>query len=196
MAIDKLSINDLLIDNILGAPPPADTFNAEPIDAQQPDLTCTPDQTKTQAHWQVVAVENAEGKAYGKATGLYNKHRRYSKQWNPWNPVRSAHDFQLAQSLRQQTKTWISQHLRCGLGTFKMGSFQSANALRALLSELDFGLRDDSWIEDESHIFSTLYHRDVFKCIPFLLAHLPFQAQLDFELVRLMSLRVIESTAR
>jgi hypothetical protein len=70
MAIDKLSINDLLIDNVPGAPPPADTHNEEPIDPLQPNLTCTPDATKTKAHWQVVGVENAGGKAYGKATGL------------------------------------------------------------------------------------------------------------------------------
>jgi len=57
--------------------------------------------------------------------------------------------------------------------------------MRKLLSELDFGLGDDSWIDDDSHIFGTLYYRDIFKCIQFLLAHLPFQAHLDFEPVRL-----------
>jgi len=50
MAIDKLSINELLIDNVPGAPPPEDTPNKEPIDPQQPDLTCTPDSTKAKAH--------------------------------------------------------------------------------------------------------------------------------------------------
>ena len=54
-----------------------------------------------------------------------------------------------------------------------------------LLSELDFGLGNDSWIDDDSHIFGTLYHRDFFKCIQCLLAHFPFQVNLDFELVRL-----------
>jgi hypothetical protein len=122
---------------------------------------------------------------YGKATGLYNKHRKDSEQWNPWHPFRSAHDFQHAQSLSQQTKTWIDQHLRRGLDNYKIKSFQSADALRKLLSELNFGLGDDSWIEDNSHIFGTFYYRDNFKCIQFLLAHLPFQAHLDFELVRL-----------
>jgi len=34
MAIDKLSINDLLIDNLPGAPPPEDTPNEEPINPQ------------------------------------------------------------------------------------------------------------------------------------------------------------------
>jgi len=130
-------------------------------------------------------VDNAGGKAYGKATGLYNKHRKYSEQWNPWHPYQSAQDFQQAQSFSQQTKTWINQHLRRGLDNFKIESFQSADALRKLLSELDFGLGDDSWIEDHSHIFGILYYRDIFKCIQFLLAHLPFQAHLDLEPVRL-----------
>ena len=181
MAIDKLPINDRLIDNVPGAPPPEDTPNKEPIDPQQPDLTCTPDPTKTKAHRQVVGVENAGGTAYGKSTGLYNKHRKYSEQWNPWHPFRSAHDFQQAQSFSQQTKTWIDQHLRRGLDNFNIESFQWTDALRKLLSELDFGLGNDSWIEDDSHIFGTLYYRDIFKCIQFLLAHLPFQAHLDFE---------------
>jgi len=54
-----------------------------------------------------------------------------------------------------------------------------------LLSELNFGLGDDSWNEDDSHIFGTLYYRDILKCIQFLLAHLPFEAHLDFDTVRL-----------
>jgi len=85
----------------------------------------------------------------------------------------------------QQTKTWIDQHLRRGLDNFKIESFQSADALRKLLSEPDFGLGDDSWIEDDPHIFGTLYYRDSFKCIEFHLVHLPFQAHLDLEPVRL-----------
>jgi len=39
MAINKLPINDRLIDNVPGAPPPEDTPNDEPIDPQQSDLT-------------------------------------------------------------------------------------------------------------------------------------------------------------
>jgi len=83
MAIDKLSINNLLIDNIPGAPLPEDTPREQPIDPQQPDLTCTPDPRKRMAHRQVVGVENAGGIPYGKATGLYNKHQKCSEQWNP-----------------------------------------------------------------------------------------------------------------
>jgi len=74
MAMDKLSVNDLLIDTVPGAPPPEDTLNKEPIDPQRPDLTCTLDPAKTKAHRQVGVVENAVGKVYGKATGWYNKH--------------------------------------------------------------------------------------------------------------------------
>jgi hypothetical protein len=70
MAIHKLSINSLLIDNVPGASPPEDTPNEKHIDPQQPDLTCIPDPTKTKDHRQVVGVETAGGKAYGKATRL------------------------------------------------------------------------------------------------------------------------------
>jgi hypothetical protein len=47
MAIDKLSINDLLIDNIQGVPPPEYAPHEKPREPQQLDLTCTPDSTKT-----------------------------------------------------------------------------------------------------------------------------------------------------
>jgi hypothetical protein len=112
-----------------------------------------------------VGLENVGGKAYGKATGLYNKHRKYSEQWNPCHPFWSTHNFQQAQSFSQQTKTLTEQHLRYGLDHYKIESFQSADTLRTRLSELDFGLGDMSWIEDDSHIFGTLFNRDIFKCI-------------------------------
>jgi hypothetical protein len=67
----------------------------------------------------------------------------------------------------------------------RIESFHSADTLQKLLSELDFGLGDDCWIEVDSHIFGTLYYTDIFKCIQFILAHLQFQAHLDFEPVRL-----------
>jgi len=121
MAIDEPSqLIHLHIDNEPGAPPPEDTSEEETIDPQKPDLTCTPDRTKRKAHRQVDGVENAEGKVYGRATGLYNKHRKYSEQWNPWHPFQSAHNFQQAQSFSQQTKTWIDQHLRRGLDNFNI----------------------------------------------------------------------------
>jgi len=111
----------------------------------------------------VVGVENTGWEAYGKATGLYNKHCKYSEQWNPWHPFQSVHDFQQAQSFSQQTKMWIDQHLRRGQDNFKIKSFQSADLLWKLLSQLDFGLDDDSWIEDHSHNFGTLYYRDIWN---------------------------------
>jgi len=123
------STYNLPIGNVPGAPPPEDTPDEETIDPHKPDLTSTPDPTMTRAHRQVIGVENVGGKAYGKATGLYNKHRKYSEQWNPWHPFQSAHDFEQAQSFSQQTKTQIDQHLRCGLDNFKIESFQSADAL-------------------------------------------------------------------
>jgi hypothetical protein len=186
MAIDELSeLIHLPIDNVPGATPPEDTLNEETIDPRKPDLTSTPDPTKTRAHWQVVGVENAGRKTYGKATGFYNKHRKYSEQWNPWHPFETAHDLQQAQSFSQETQTWIDQHLRHGPDNFNIESFQSANALQKLLSRLHFGLADDSWIEDHLHIFGTLYFQDIFKCIQFVVAHLPFEAHLEFEPVRL-----------
>jgi len=52
-----------------------------------------------------------------------------------------------------QMHTWIDQHLRHGLGNFKIESFQSAYALRQLHSQIDCGLGDDTWIEDlQGHI--------------------------------------------
>ena len=62
-------------------------------------------------------------------------------------------------------KTWIVQHLRRGLDNVNIESFQSADALRNLLSRLDFGLGNDSWIEHQSQIFRTLDYRDIFKFI-------------------------------
>jgi hypothetical protein len=116
---------------------------------------------------------------------LYNKHHKYSEQWNPSHPIQSAHDFQQAQTFRQQTNMWLDQHLRRGLANFNIELFQSADALSKLLYRLDFGLSNDSCIEDHSHIFQTLYYRDIIKCILYLLAHLPFQVPHDFEPVRI-----------
>jgi hypothetical protein len=130
-------------------------------------------------------VEHAGGKANGKATGLYNKHRKYSEQWNPSHQFRSLHEFPQAQSFRQQTKTWIDHHLSRGLGIFKIKLFQSSDAMRKLLSELDFGLGNDSWIEHDPHIFGILCYKDIFKSIQVLLEHFAFEAHFDFDLVLL-----------
>jgi hypothetical protein len=52
-----------------------------------------------------------------------------------------------------------------------------------VLPELDYGLSNDRLIEDNSHIFGTLYYRNIFKCIQLLLAQLPLQVSLDLGLV-------------
>jgi len=140
------------------------------------------------AHRPVLGVENQGGKAYGKATGLYNMHRKNSEQCNPWHPFWSAYDFQWAQSFSSQTNMWMYQHLRHGLENFKIEPFQSADALWKLLSQLDFWLRDDGWIEDDSAIFEILCYRDILICIQVLLAHHPFRAHLEIELVGLACL--------
>jgi hypothetical protein len=49
------------------------------------------------AYMQVVEVDHAGGKVYGKAPGLYIKYRKYPEQWYPWHPFQSAHDFQQAE---------------------------------------------------------------------------------------------------
>ena len=118
------STNDLITDNVPGAPPPEDTPDNETIYPQKHDLTRTPDPTNTKAHRQVVGVDNAGEIAHGKATGLYNKHQEYSERWNPWHPFQSVHDFQQAKTFSQQKKWWIDQHLRRGLDNFKIESFQ------------------------------------------------------------------------
>jgi hypothetical protein len=78
-------------------------------------------------------------------------------------------------------KTWTDQHLQHELDNFKIELFQSVDSLRKLLSEVNIGLGDDCWVQDYSHILETLYYRDIFKCIHWLLAHLPCQAYLILE---------------
>jgi hypothetical protein len=163
---------------------------------QQPDLTCTLDWTKGNPHRQVVGVENAGRKAYGKATGLYNEHWMYSEQWNLWHPFWSTHNIQQAQSFNQQTKTWIDQHLRRRLDNYKMESFQSEDTLRKLLSELDFGPGDDCLIEDDSHIFEH-YTTGIFPNLfisYYRSTH--FRHTLISNWCALLTLRVVESTVR
>jgi len=151
--------------NSPGTPRHEITSDEETIDPQTPDLTWTPDPSKMRAHRQVVGVENVWGKAYGKATGLYSKHRKYSEQWNPWHPFQSAHDFEQAQSFSQQKKSWIDQHLMREQDKFKTESFQLVDAQHKLLSELNFRLGDNHWIPDLSLVFGTLCYRHIFKCI-------------------------------
>jgi hypothetical protein len=93
-------------------------------------------------------------------------------------------------------KTWTDQHLRWGLDNFKRELFQQADALWKLFSELNFGLDKDTSIENNFHIFRKLYYCDIFKCIQFHLAYNPFQAHIDLIWCTVLTLRVIEITAR
>jgi len=72
-----------------------------------------------------------------------------------------------------------------GLDNFDIEPFQSADALWMILSELDFGLCEDSCIEDDSHIYQTLYFRKIITCIRSRLAHCQFHEHLNVRLVRL-----------
>jgi len=118
------------MDHVPGAPASQDTPDEETIDPQKSNLPCTPDPTKTKTDGQVVAVENAKGIAYGKATGLYSKHPKDWEQWNPRHSFQSAYDFQLAQSYSQQMETWIDQHLRRQMHNSKIEWFRSADVLQ------------------------------------------------------------------
>jgi hypothetical protein len=140
---------------------------------------------KAMAPKMVVGVDNASGTAYGQPTGLYNKHQKYSEQWNLRHPFRSAHNFQHDYSLTQQTDMWIDRHLRCGQVNIKIKSFESANTLGKLIAQLDFRLYNHGWIDHDLHIFGTLYYRHIFNCVQFILAHLPFQAHHNLDMVRL-----------
>jgi len=57
----RYSTNDPTMDNVRGVPRPEDTSDDETIEPQKPDLTCTPDPTRTMAYRQVVGVVNAGG---------------------------------------------------------------------------------------------------------------------------------------
>jgi len=87
------SINEIPIDNVPGAPPPEDTTTEETIDSHKSNLTCTTYQAQTQALREVVGVENAGGKVYGKATEFYNQHPKYSELWNLWHLFKSTQNF-------------------------------------------------------------------------------------------------------
>jgi len=125
---------------------------------------------------QVVGVQNKAGTICCNATGLYNKHRKYSERWSRRHLICFAHNILKAQLFGQQTTTLIEQHLRCALDNNINKSFQSADTIRKVLSGLDFTLGIHSVIEDDSHHFGTLFYRHILKCIHFHLAHHPVQA--------------------
>lgn len=124
------------------------------------------------------------GRVLGRADSLYNKHRKYGTDWNPWHPFANAFDYQQARALSTQKKTWVDDYLRAGLDSFRTTSFQSASELWEMLRGLDFGLGANSWYEATGQ-HGAIYFRDVFGCIEFLLGHLAFAGDLDFAPVQL-----------
>jgi len=85
----------------------------------------------------------------------------------------------------QQMKAWIAQHHTHRRGYFKTKWFQPEDGMENILSEVYFSLGNSCWIEDHSLIFGILYYRVCLKYIQFLLAHLPFQPQLNDKAVNL-----------
>ena len=126
--------------------------------------------------------EAAGGQVVGEATSLYDKHRK--PNWNLWHPFANAFDYQQARALGTQSKIWVKEYLRRGLDDFHMTSFQTASELWELLRCLDFGLGAESWLQVPGK-YGNIYCRDIFKCIQFLLGHLPFAEHLDFAPVQL-----------
>jgi hypothetical protein len=103
-AINKLSSNNRLIQNILGAPPAEDPPNEESNYPELSSLTFTPDPTMTKAHRQVVGVDYVGGNANAKESRLYSKHRNFSERWSLWHRFRSVHDLQPPPSFSQEIK--------------------------------------------------------------------------------------------
>jgi hypothetical protein len=160
-------------------PPPESVTDLAPEPPEKHDVTFSTARTVTHAQ---VYGQNLAGEVVGDATGLYNKHR--TPDWHPWYPFVNAFDYQQARALSTQTKSWVDDYLRAGLDSFRTTSFHSASELRELLRRLDFGLGDDSWRKVDGQ-FGTIWCRDILTCAQFLLAHLPFQEDLDFAPVRL-----------
>jgi len=136
---------DLTVDIVSGALPLKATSNSEILDPHKPDQASTFDPANRKVFGEIVGVGNASGKVYGKATGLYSKHCKYSEQWNPWHSCQFAHNFQQAQLGILPTEMWLDWHLWYHTGTVKIQSIQSADTLPKLLSDMNFNLGDDSW---------------------------------------------------
>ena len=158
-------------------PPPNDA----PELPEKHDVSFVPARTVNHS----AVFEDAEaGKVLGRAEGLYDKHLKYGSDWNPWHPFANAFDYQQARALSTQKKKWVDDYLRVGLDCFQTTSFQSASELWELLRGLDFGLGSDSWLEAAGY-HGTIYCRDIFVCMKFLLGHLAFAEDLDFAPVQL-----------
>jgi len=73
------------------------------------------------------------------------------------------------------SEVWTAQLQNCIISI--------SRCLRKHLSEFDFGIRNDSLIEDHLHIFVSSYYSVILKYIQFISAYLPFQGHLDLVLV-------------
>jgi len=73
------------------------------------------------------------------------------------------------------------QWLRCELDNFEIEWCQSSPALYKVCSECHWWIGHASGIEYYSHIFETIHGNDIFTCVWFILAHLPFQVSLELE---------------
>jgi len=106
------STHGLPIYHVFGAPPSEGTSNKPIIDLQKTDLTCMTDSSMIMKYRKVVGVENVGGKVYGKATESFNKHYRYSEQWNRWPASWSMYEYPQALLFQQHMKILIDYHLR------------------------------------------------------------------------------------
>jgi hypothetical protein len=86
----RQSTNDLPIGNIPVVPTPADNPHNETVVTQMADPKCTPHPTKLMACTESVGEENAGVTVFGKATGLYNRNRKYSELLSPYYPFWSS----------------------------------------------------------------------------------------------------------
>jgi len=83
----RLSTNILPTVSVQSVLPPEDTPNEESMGQQKTDLTRTTNPVNLRAGMQEFGVDIAAGKAYGNATAVYNKHHKYSEQWNTLYPL-------------------------------------------------------------------------------------------------------------
>lgn len=155
------------INTVPSATPPEDTSNNITIDLRLLDETCSSDPTKMKDHSQVIGMEDAGSKVYGKVTGLHNKRCKYLELWNLCHPSWSVYNIQWAHLFSLQLKTWIHLHLQDGLDNFKIKSLQSAPNQCKLFSEVESGLSDGCSSEDDLLNLGTLYCRDIVICLKF-----------------------------
>jgi len=66
-----------------------------------------------------------------------------------------------------------------------MVSSQFAVAQQNLIRELDVCLVNDGWMENQLHIFITVYYSHIFKCKQDVSGCFPFHVHVDFELVHI-----------